>query len=92
MFCSTEQLGPKQPLLPSGTLLCRAAPIARVGVQRYHINELPEAADAATPDRDGMIEVERPESEMFDPDAMNSFEGAAITLGAVRWKSGLDPV
>jgi hypothetical protein len=81
MFYSAETLGPKQSLLPSGTLLCRDAPIARTGTQRYHVTELPEVADAAVADEDGMISVARDASEVFSPRSMASFEGAAVTLG-----------
>ena len=81
MFYSAETLGPKQSLLPSGTLLCRDAPIARVGMQLYHVAELPDAADAATPDDDGMIEVLREPDQVFDPDAMASFQAVPITMG-----------
>jgi hypothetical protein len=68
-------------LLPSGTLLCRDAPIARIGTQRYHVSELPAAADSVMADEDGMIEVDRPATEVFRPEAMASFEGAPVTLG-----------
>jgi hypothetical protein len=81
MFYSAETLGPKQSLLPSGTLLCRDAPIARIGTQRYHVTELPAAADSATADENGMVEVDRPPSEVFSRQSMASFEAAPVTLG-----------
>ena len=81
MFFTAEQLGPKQSLLPSGTLLCRDAPIARIGTQRYHVTELPAAADSVMADENGMIEVDRPASEVFSPRSVASFEAAPVTLG-----------
>ena len=79
-FYATSELGPKQAVLPSGTLWCRDVTIARTGTQRYHITELPELADTVTADSAGMFDVERDPDEVFDPASMASFEGAAIVL------------
>jgi hypothetical protein len=72
---ATEQIGPKQSLLASGALLCQDVPIARIGVQDYAAVELPDIED-----KDGVVEVERTEDEVFDPEAIASFEGVPITI------------
>jgi hypothetical protein len=72
---ATEQLGPKQSLLASGALLCQDVPIARIGVQDYAATELPDIED-----KDGVVEVERTEDEVFNPEAIASFEGAPVTI------------
>jgi hypothetical protein len=77
-FHTAEQLGPRQAVLPSGTLWCRDVTIARTGVQHYHRLELPGIdADA---DSNGMIRVQRDEDEVFDERAIASFEGVPITM------------
>jgi hypothetical protein len=72
---ATEQIGPKQSLLASGALLCQDVPIARIGVQDYAAVELPDIED-----KDGVVEVERTEDEVFDSEAIASFEGVPITI------------
>lgn len=72
---ATEQIGPKQSLLASGALLCQDVPIARIGVQDYAAVELPDIED-----KEGVVEVERTEDEVFDPEAIASFEGVPITI------------
>jgi uncharacterized protein len=74
-FHTAEQLGPRQAVLPSGTLWCRDVTIARTGEQLYHPSELGVDADT-----DGMIRVTRDDDEVFDQRAMASFEGVAVTL------------
>ena len=70
VYTETE-LGPKQAMLPSGALLCRDVVIARTGTQLYHPTEI--GLDGA-----GMISVTRDASEVFDADAMASFEGVPV--------------
>ncbi|MGX6999902.1 DUF2213 domain-containing protein [Caballeronia sp. KNU42] len=74
-FFSTEQLGPKQSFTPEGYLLCEEVPIARTGVQDYAEMEL-EGIDG----KDGVIEVERDEDAVFDPETIASFLGKPVTL------------
>jgi hypothetical protein len=81
MFYADTELGPRQSLLPSGTLWARDVVIARVGQQQYHRSELFGVDTAGIADRDGMVRVIRDASEVFDPQSMSSFEGAPITLG-----------
>jgi hypothetical protein len=88
-FYSDTQLGPRQSLLPSGSLVCHGVKIARVGSQVYHISELPLAADDAEPDANGMIAVWRDEAEVFSRPAMGSFEGVPVVLR--HPSDGVDP-
>lgn len=74
-FSVAEQLGPKQILTPAGYLLCQDVPIARIGVQDYVDAELPNIEA-----KDGLIQVERHEDDVFDPESMASFEGVPITI------------
>lgn len=74
-FFAVEQLGPNQSFTPEGYLLCEDVPIARTGVQDYAEMEL-EGIEA----KDGVIEVERNEDEVFSPDTIASFLGKPVTL------------
>jgi hypothetical protein len=74
-FFAVEQLGPKQSFTPEGYLLCEEVPIARIGVQDYAAMELDGIED-----KDGVIEVERTEDEVFSPDTIASFLGKPVTL------------
>jgi hypothetical protein len=70
------QLSPNLGLTPEGFLICRNVPLARLGVQRYHASEIPQVAANAS----GFIDVDRPESEVFNPVSLASFEGKPVTL------------
>jgi uncharacterized protein len=72
-FFSDERLGPTQHRLPSGSLLVRNVVVGRTGIQRYHPHEI------GLNDIDE-VDVHRDPSEVFDPDAMASFEGAPVVL------------
>lgn len=72
---ASEQLSPKQSLTPNGFLLCEGVPIARIGVQDYAAIELPGVED-----KDGVVQVERHEDDVFDPESMASFEGVPVTV------------
>lgn len=74
-FFSTEQIGPKQSFTPEGYLLCEEVPIARTGVQDYAEMEL-EGIEG----KDGVIEVDRDEDAVFDPETIASFLGKPVTL------------
>jgi hypothetical protein len=67
----------KQRLTSEGYLACDGCRIARVGVQRYHISELP----AGVQSQDGWVDVDRPESEVFSPAAIASFRNVPVTRG-----------
>lgn len=74
-FFSTEQLGPKQSFTPERYLLCEDVPIARTGTQDYAEMEL-EGIEG----KDGVIEVDRDEDAVFDPETIASFLGKPVTL------------
>lgn len=65
-------ISPNQLETGEGFLICRNVPIARTGMQEYRGREVGL-------DTDEIIEVWRPESEVFDPAAMASFEGKPVT-------------
>ena len=57
---------------PEGYLLCLNVPVARTGVQEYLPEELGISGGS-------MVEVYRPEEEVFSPETMASFEGMPVT-------------
>ena len=59
---------------PEGYLICLNVPVARTGVQEY----LPSELGLPGPD-DHLIPVHRPESEVFAPACLASFEGMPVT-------------
>lgn len=58
---------------PSGGLICTGVPIARTGTQEYLAGELGLGGD---PER--VIRVTRAPEEVFDPEAIASFEGVCV--------------
>ena len=58
---------------PEGYLLCLNVPVARTGTQEYLPQEL------ALPGGGEMIQVYRPEDEVFSPETIASFEGMPVT-------------
>lgn len=65
-------ISPNQLETGEGFLICRNVPIARTGMQQYRGREIGLETDE-------IVEVWRPESEVFDPAAMASFEGKPVT-------------
>jgi len=61
---------------PEGYLLCLNVPVARTGTQDYSPDEL---GVERPPGEEGFISVLRPESEVFSPETMASFEGMPVT-------------
>ena len=59
---------------PEGYLLCLNVPVARTGVQEYLPEELGLAGENGR-----VIPVFRPESEVFSPETIASFEGMPVT-------------
>ena len=59
---------------PEGYLLCLNVPVARTGVQEYLPEEL-----GLTGEDFRMVPVFRPESEVFSPETVASFEGMPVT-------------
>ncbi|MDO5133137.1 MAG: DUF2213 domain-containing protein [Eubacteriales bacterium] len=60
---------------PEGYLLCLNVPVARTGTQEY----LPEELGMPSIGPPDMISVVRPESEVFSPETIASFEGMPVT-------------
>ena len=58
---------------PEGYLLCLNVPVARTGTQEY----LPEELGLGS--GPGLVEVHRPEAEVFSPETIASFEGMPVT-------------
>jgi hypothetical protein len=81
LYADAERLGPKQSMLTNGALLVRDVPIARTGVQHYHMSEIAGSIDDDTAiDDDGMVEVVRHPDDVFDETSVASFEGAAVVM------------
>ena len=70
------QISPNQTKTSEGYLICMNVPIARTGQQEYLAGELGLDGD---PERTVMVN-RRPE-DVFDPAALASFEGKAVTRG-----------
>ena len=60
---------------PEGYLLCLNVPVARTGTQEY----LPEELGIFGQGPPGLVPVVRPESEVFSPETIASFEGMPVT-------------
>ena len=87
-FYTSERLGPKRSLTPEGFLLCEDVPIARCGTMLYADGEVPVTAD-----RDGIIRIHRDPEDVFDPNAIASWNGKPVTnehppekVQTVNWK------
>ena len=65
-------ISPNQLETGEGFLICRNVPIARIGVQDYIGREIGMETDE-------VIQVNRPEEEVFSAAAMASFEGKPVT-------------
>lgn len=74
-FYITEQLSDNIAETPEGFLLCSNVPIARVGEYVYRPGEVP-----VTPDSSGNIRILRESLDVFDPEAVASFEGKPLTV------------
>ena len=70
---TTEQLGPKMRKTPNGNLLCLDVPIARIGWMIYGPGETPITVNAQ-----GFARVYRGEDQLFAPETIGSFMGAAV--------------
>ncbi len=79
-FLVAERLGPKRSLTPEGYLLCQDVPIARTGTMEYAPGELDVPAGP-----DGIIRIERGESDVFRPETLASFEGKPVTDDHQGW-------
>lgn len=78
-FYTTEKISPRKEKTPEGYLLCRDVPISRIGVFKY------SPAEAGIPDASGAVEVNRPESELFNEKTISSFEGKPVVISHARF-------
>jgi uncharacterized protein len=74
-FYTTSQLGPSRHLLKNGSLVCKNVPIARVGRLLYKDHEIDIKGD-----RQGIVRIDRDPEEVFSPQSIDSFNGAAVTV------------
>lgn len=72
-FLSLEKLSKNMHVDNSGYLICENAILARTGKQQYRHNELFQDSDD-----DSIINVDRPEKEVFDEKTLASFENKPI--------------
>lgn len=75
-YFTVETISPRMEKTPEGFLLCRDVPISRTGVFDYSAIE---AGIEAGPG--GIVKMSRTEEELFNPDAMRSFEGKPVVIG-----------
>lgn len=69
-----SRLSPNMTITPEGYLICLNVPIARTGKQTYLRSEL-----GYDDDPNGLVDVYRPEEEVFSPATIASFEGKPVT-------------
>lgn len=72
MFYSTIQLSEHIAETPQGFLLCTDVAIARTGSQQYRSSEIGLPGDT-------VLTVDRLEQDVFDPEAVASFNGMTVT-------------
>lgn len=75
-FFTVEAISPRMEKTPEGFLLCKSVPISRIGVFDYSPQET-----GLTPGADGIVHIERTESELFDEQTIRSFEGKDVVFG-----------
>lgn len=75
-FYAPTQLTERIAATPEGYLLCRDVVIGRTGNQDYTPDEVP-VDDGG----EGVVHVDRPASEVFDENTIQSFEGKPVTIG-----------
>ena len=75
LFHTKVDISKNKSLTPEGFLICRNVPIARTGDQTYYEGEVPITADSR-----GAIVITRDAEEVFNTDAIASFEGKPITM------------
>ena len=73
----SEKLSPHKVKTPEGYLICTDAILARTGKQTYYKSEL--YGDSCD-DPAKIIELDRPESEVFDDKTLYSFENKPLTV------------
>lgn len=71
-----DKISPHMAMTPEGFLICKGVPIARTGYQHYLESELYEDGDSHK-----VINVYRPQKEVFSQATLASFEGKPVTNG-----------
>lgn len=71
-----NEISPNQIETVEGFLICKNVPIARTGPQEYMARDL-----ALDGDPERMVQVNRYETDVFEPAAIASFEGKPVTDG-----------
>jgi hypothetical protein len=74
-FYTQESLSEHMAETPEGFLICYDVPMARTGTQIYKADEVP-----IDPNDNGLVEIRRREEEVFNPDAIKSFEGKSLCI------------
>ena len=76
MLYFAEKISPHMAMSAEGYLICRGVPVARCGTQQYLPEELQIQGEESPLI---LIDVDRPEEEVFSPECMASFEGKPVT-------------
>lgn len=76
MYETSYKFSPNKALTKEGFLICENAVIASTAPRTYTAEECPEI----TPDASGLVTLMRPESVLFAPETIASFEGKPVTL------------
>lgn len=75
-------LSPSMEITPEGYLICKSVPLARTGVQVYSATELlSDVNGVPLPALDGVIQVDKPEAVLFDPECVASWQNKPVTMG-----------
>jgi len=74
-FYIEEQISENIGETPEGFLIAFEVPVARTGEQTYKASEVP-----IEPNDDGLVIIRRREEEVFEPDAIKSFEGKPFCI------------
>lgn len=75
-------LSPSMEITPEGYLICKSVPLARTGVQVYSATEhLSDVNGVPLPALDGVIQVDKPEAVLFDPECIASWQNKPVTIG-----------
>jgi hypothetical protein len=86
LFHTQVDISQNKALTPEGFLICKDVIIARTGPQLYFKGEVPVTADAT-----GMVSIERNPEDVFDAQAIASFEGKPITMHHPEDLDGVTP-
>lgn len=74
-FYTLSKLSERIQETPEGFLVCLDVPIARTGEYQYKPNEVPIEGS-----KNGIVNVQRDEQEVFSEEAIKSFEGKPVTI------------